>query len=421
MTRCLRLPAFRHLVAAYVLNELAWLVGTLALSVLVYRRTGSAIGSAAFFICAQFLPALLSPAVVARVDRRSPRRVLPALYAVEALLFGVLAWFSHHFTLVPVLALALADGVVAATGRSLAAAARAQILKPLDLLQEGNALANIGFAGAFMAGPAIGGIVVAAGGTIAALLINCGLFAAIALLLTVTALPEARPQPGSGLSRLLSGLGHVRHDRALSRLMAVQAVGLVFFTVTIPVEVVYASHTLHAGAGGYGALMSAWGFGAVAGSGVYARWRRRATALLVGGSGVALAVGFATMAVAPGIVVAVIGAAVAGIGNGVESIAAKTAVQQETPDDWMALVTSLNDSMSQLAPGLGILIGGVITALATSRIAFGVAAAGSLAFATAAPLVLREARAIRTPRAEAAPAASDEEPRVSSENWNSLV
>jgi hypothetical protein len=91
VTRCLRLPAFRRLLAAYVLNELAWSVGTLALSVLVYRRTGSAIGSAAFFLCSQVLPALVSPALVARFDRTPPRRVLPALYGLEALLFAALA------------------------------------------------------------------------------------------------------------------------------------------------------------------------------------------------------------------------------------------------------------------------------------------------------------------------------------------
>ena len=94
MTRCLRLPVFRRLVAAYVLNELAWSVGTLALSVLVYRQTHSALGATAFFIVAQFLPALLSPALVARLDRNAPRRVLPGLYALEAAIFGVLAWFT---------------------------------------------------------------------------------------------------------------------------------------------------------------------------------------------------------------------------------------------------------------------------------------------------------------------------------------
>ena len=77
MISCLRLPAFRRLLLAYVLNELAWSVGTLALAVLVFRRTGSALGSTGFFFCAQFLPALLSPPLVARLDRAAPGKVLP--------------------------------------------------------------------------------------------------------------------------------------------------------------------------------------------------------------------------------------------------------------------------------------------------------------------------------------------------------
>ena len=48
-----------------------------------------------------------------------------------------------------------------------------------------------------------------------------------------------------------------------------------FFTISVPVEVVLAQHTLHKGAGGYGALLAAWGAGAVLGSAVYARWHAR--------------------------------------------------------------------------------------------------------------------------------------------------
>jgi MFS family permease len=402
----LRIPTFRRLLAAYVFNELAWSVGTLALSVLVYRRTGSAIGTSAFFLCSQVVPALLSPALVARLDRGSPRRVLPALYAIECGLFGVLAWTTDHFTLVPVLALTLADGAVAVTARSLASAARTEILKPVDLLHEGNAVANFGFSAAFMGGPVLGGLVVVAGGTIAALLVNCAFFGVMAVILSITQLPEAKPEPGSVLARLAEGLAQVRSDAVLSRLIVMQCVGLVFFTVTIPVEVVYTQHTLHAGAGGYGVLMGVWGGGAVAGSAIYARWRRRPAATLIGGSAIALGVGFGLMAVAPSLPLALIGAAVAGAGNSVEWVAAKTAVQERTPDRWMAMVMGLTESTSQLAPGLGILLGGVITALATSRVAFAVAAGGSLLFATAVPVAFR--RAVRPP--EPPPADEESEP-----------
>src|SRR6185437_14786958 len=140
------------------------------------------------------------------------------------------------------------------------------------------------FSGAFMAGPVIGGAVVAAGGTLAAMLVNCALFAVVAVFLAVTALPGAKTDPGSVWSRLGKGVAHVRSDAVLTRLLIMQAVGLCIFTVTIPVEVVYAQHALNSGAGGYGLLLGTWGAGAVFGSVVYARFRRASAPLFIAGA-----------------------------------------------------------------------------------------------------------------------------------------
>ncbi len=419
MTRSLRLPAFRRLLAAYVINELAWAVGTLALSVLVYRKTGSAIGSSAFFICSMVAPALLSPALAARLDHSSPRVVLPGLYAVEAALFAGLAWTTHHFALGAVLALTLADGAVATTARALASATRTEILKPRDLLHEGNAVTNVGFSIMFMAGPLIGGLVVVAGGTVTALLVNCGLFALMAVVLSATSLPQARPQPGSVTVRLRAGLAHTRVDPLLGRLLLMQALGLVCFTVTVPIEVVYAQHTLSAGAGGYGALLGVWGAGAIAGSAAFARWRRRPPATLIAAAAAALGMGFAVMSVAPSLAVALAGATLAGAGNSVEWVAARTAIQQRTPDRWMTLMMSLTESISLLAPGIGILLGGVITALSNPRVAFAVSAAGSLLFAAAVPFVFR--RGLPAPTPESGPADISSEVEATAQRGKSLV
>lgn len=391
MRTVLRIPAFRRLLSAYVLNELAWSVGTLALALLVYRRTGSALGSTGFFLCSQVAPALLSPLLVAKLDRLAPNRLLPALYGLEAVLFGVLAWMTHRFALGPVLALALLDGLVAIIARAMAATVRVQMLRPLDLVPEGNVVANSAFAICFMAGPLIGGAVVVAGGTVAALLANCALFAVMGVLLAGAGLPRTAETGGPTQGRLRGALAHAREDRALWRLLVLQGIGLACFTISVPVEVVYAQHTLHAGAGGYGALLSAWGGGAVAGSIVIARWRRRSPRTLITGSALALAAGFAMMAAAPSLAIALAGSVIAGVGNGVESTAAQTAVQQRAKQEWMALIMSLNQSVAQLAPGLGIVLGGVTASLASARAALGVAGLGSLVFAAAVAFALRPA------------------------------
>ena len=134
-----------------------------------------------------------------------------------------------------------------------------------------------------MAGPAIGGLVVAAGGTVAALLVNCGLFAAIALdpghdrAARRARDDEDRERTAPG--RLRAAIAHVAAGPArCAGCCSCRPSGWSCFTISIPVEVVFAQHSLHAGAGGYGALLSGWGAGAVAGSAVYARWRRAAGA-----------------------------------------------------------------------------------------------------------------------------------------------
>jgi predicted MFS family arabinose efflux permease len=386
----LRLSAFRRLLVAYTLNELAWTVGTLALTVLVYRHTGSALGAMVFFLCSQFLPALLTPSLVARIDQSSPRRVLPALYALEALLFGALAWVASRFSLPAVLALTVADGAVATAARALANATRVEVLKPVDLLHEGNALINTLFSLSFLAGPLIGGAVVALGGTVSALLANCALFALMALSLATANLPRSGADGPKG-GRLRASLAHARSDRGLLVLLGLHGIGLVFFTISMPVEIVYVSHSLHAGPAVYGALLSAWGGGAVAGSGIYARWRRGQPTTLITTSAAVIGIGFALMAVAPSIVIALVGAVLGGIGNGVESVSMQTAIQDRTPERWMAVIMSLNEAIANVAPGLGILIGGVITALTSPRIGLATAGVGSLAFAVLALLSLRSA------------------------------
>jgi hypothetical protein len=388
----IRVPAFVSLMLAYTLNELAWSVGTLALSILVYKRTGSALGSTGFFLLSQVVPGFLAPLLVPRLEPLAPRRLLPALYWLEAILFGILAWLTSRFDLAPVLVLVLIDGVVALTARSLAGAVRADLLKPLGLLHEGNALSNTVFSVCFMVGPLIGGGVVALGGTVAALAANAGLFALMGLSLAIASLPASAARELSPKGRLRAALAHVKSDPPLRNLLSLQGVGVVFFTISTPVEVVYAEHTLHVGAGGYGAIVAAWGGGAVLGSLIYARWSRANIRVLLTAGSLAIAVGLGVLAAAPELVIALIGAMLAGIANGVMSTAFMTETQDRTPRDWMTLVTTLLQSIRQISPGLGILLGGVLAAAGSSRLAFGVAAAGCLLFAGATFVLLSPKR-----------------------------
>jgi MFS family permease len=384
---------YRRLLVAYTLNELAWSIGTVALAVLVFRRTGSAIGAMSFFLCAQTLPALISPAVVTRIDQRPVRRVLPALYVVESLAFAALAWVTTRFALGPALVLVLIDGIAAVTARAIARATTVAVLTPEDMLRDGNALTNASFSVCFMAGPAIGGLIVAVGGTTAALIANACMFALIAVtMLTTRGLPAAPHEPAPAAGRLRRALDYVREHPVVRTLLGLQAAAVLFFTVSIPVEVVFTTHTLHAGAGGYGALLSAWGAGAVVGSAIYARWRDLPSRTLIVGGASALGLGFLGMAVAPALGYAIAAAAVAGTGNGIEAVSVRTALQESVDANWMTLMMSFNESMAEATTGIGILVGGALAAIAGPRAALAVAGAGGLFVAAVIAGALRSQR-----------------------------
>ena len=392
MREVFKLPAYRRLLAAYTLNEMAVSVGSLALAVLVYRRTGSAVGAMGFFLCAQFAPAPLSPWLVSRLDRSPSRQVLPALYAIEAVLFAELAWFAHRFDLAAVLSLALLDGVCALTARSLARAAAVSVLNPTGMLAEGNALMNASFTVCFMVGPAVAGIVVASGGTVPALIATAVLFLLMATTLATSGVlpaPEVDPSPSAG--RLRAAIQYARTQPAIRTLLGFEAVALLFFTVPIPVEVVFAERTLRAHASGYGWLLASWGAGAVAGSVIYGRWHRLPARVLIALGTGAPAAGFLVMAASHGLALAAVGSCIAGVGNGLQVVAVRTALQEHIDGHWMAVMMGLNESLAQAVPGAGILLGGALAATAGPRVALAVAGAGAAAMTAATWVLLRPA------------------------------
>ena len=198
---------FSRLLASYTVNELGDAVGIVALGVLVYDRTQAVAPTAAFFIAAKFLPALLAPALTARLDQMAVRRSLPGLYVIEAAAFAALALIADgEFFLPLVLALGLLDGALAITGRSLTRGAVATVLQPTALLKEGNALMNIGFAVASVGGAALAGLLIAEFGVAVALLVDAASFLAIAIVLALTrGLPRAHVEREPFRERFAAG------------------------------------------------------------------------------------------------------------------------------------------------------------------------------------------------------------------------
>lgn len=397
----LRVRSFNRLAAAYTVNELGDWLGLVALSVLVFRETDSALALTGLFLAANLVPAFLAPLLTARIDRKAVRRALPAIYLVEGAIFVGLAIFAERFSLPAILALALADGILLLTARALSRAAVAATMAPHGLLREGNAIVNVGFAGATALGPALGGVVVAGLGVAEALLLDAASFAVIAALLaSARELPAARPDPEPVLRRVRAGVGYVWRDAYLRTLVIGQAIAFVFFTTVLPIEVVYAKESLGTDDRGFGLLLASWGAGIFAGSLVFAGSRRRPLALIaVSTSLVGLA--YLAMAAAGSLAVACVLAAVGGTGNGVQWIALLTAVQEVTESDLQARVVGLLESAGAAMPGVGFLLGGAVASLAGPRAAFAVAGGGVLVVLAAMSAMMRSAIRGRAERSAA--------------------
>ncbi len=278
----LRVRPFGRLLASYTINDLGDAIGVVALSVLVYDRTGAVAPTAGFFLVAKFLPALLATALTAHLDRFSLRRTLPALYAVEAVAFAALALLADgdRFVLALVLALALVDGTLAITGRGLTRGAVGVLLQPRGLLSEGNALMNVGFAAASVFGAAIAGGLIAVFGLSVALLVDAASFALIAIVLAAAKdLPRPEHQDRTPWhERYLDGLEFARDNRLVRSLLVGQSLALICFTIVVPIEIIYAKESLGTTSAGFGVLMSSWGAGIVLGSLLFLWLRRRSRA-----------------------------------------------------------------------------------------------------------------------------------------------
>jgi anti-anti-sigma factor len=376
----MRIPAFGRLLFSYTTNSIGDYVGLVALAVLVYGETKDPLATTALFIAAQFLPAFVAPALTARVDQLGLRRVLPAIYLGEAIVFALLALLASSFSLPLVLVLALLDGVLMLTARGLSRGAVNAILQPVGLLREGNGLLNVGFAVASVGGAALGGVLVALFGVSAALAVDAASFAVVAVVLATSRhLPTADGQRAPFAERIREGLRYARTDRVARLLLGGEALAIVFFTLIVPIEIVYASETLRTDEAGYGILLSSWGAGIVLGSLVFFGVRRHSASTLILLSTLAIGAGYLGMAVSRELWMACAFSVVGGLGNGVQWVSVMTALQESTPDHLQARITGLLESIASAMTGVGFLIGGVVTAIFAPPTAFAVSGIGVVA------------------------------------------
>jgi len=396
-------PRLRRIITAYTVNRLGSWVGLVALSLAVFDHTHSALAVAALLFAWQALPAFLVPALVARVEASTRRRELSGLYFFEAAATATLAVLLWHFWLPAVLLLAALDGTAALAASALLRAEVARVARDQVQTQPGgatlgaeslehesqeaerkaNAALNVGFSTAFVAGPAVGGAVVAAAGAPAALFIDVGSFLICGALL-IDLHPYVEEAGGDSVrARLRAAWRHINEVPALRGLLLAEAIALLFIQAGGPIEVSYAKATLHAGDRGYGLLVAAWGAGAVLASVVFARAVRRPLGAMLTGGIFALGLAFVGFALAPSLALACVASLVGGIGNGLEWPSLISLVQRLTPQPLHGRLMGAVESLAAVCLAFGLPLGGALVALSSPRVAFLVLGLGAAA-ATAA-------------------------------------
>jgi MFS family permease len=393
----------RLIVGAVGISALGDFLLWIPLTLHILDLTGSGAAVAALMICLWGPIVLLAPAAGLLADRFESRRLLiwaslaqatvaaalalaldstAAILALAALLgVGFAVAQPAEFALVPVIARRRSDreGVVTAARGDLNGAVEAARYVGMT------------------AGPLLGGVLAAAGGTAAALLVDAATFAFVAL---AAGLLHARREPRAGVlgERARDGIVLLFRDRTLAIVVATVLASLLFMSASIAAEVVFLKVDLALTGAAYGVLFSSWTVGMVFGALVVSR-RVRAGAL-AGAALVAVAVqgaglGLPTVWLAAGFAAAMW--FTGGIGHGVKNVLARALIQERVPDRFHGRAFAAYNGMRNGAELVALAWGGLLVLAIGARGTLALAGAISLLAALAGLLAFRLRRPVVAP------------------------
>jgi hypothetical protein len=389
MTRLIANRDVRALLTVYVGDQLIDWTSAIALMLLVYEQTASALATASLLLCKSLVPAAAVPFAAAACDRLQVRQT-----AVLALL--VCAGASAAMTVLPLAALwplALLFEIFALLARS-AIRGALPIIVSGDALRAGNGLLNACSALLAAIAPLAAAVVVVTAGAHVTLLAG----AVIAVMTAAAAwrLPRQRPED---LPDERGAATQTDTARAVPVwvLLAGSGVLIALFSMDEPVLVAYAHTALHADDVAYGTLVSSWGAGLLAGALAYLRLRGRDPIDLALGFSALLSIGYLWLGAATTVTMAAAAAAVCGLANGVVFAAYVTAVQESVPPARQAQAAARIEAVGAAAAGIGFLAGGTLAALLSARAPFLIGGAGGLALSLLLALAARTVNTRRKP------------------------
>ena len=355
--------AVRRLALARAISFTGSAASFAALNFLIYEKTQSPAWIAATMVVTWGTTGVASLFAGVLGDRFDRKRVMVLSDLGGALAFGAMAFLNDPFWLLVVAFLsALAESPFFA-----ASSAAIPNLVEEDRLGWANGLILLGRNVGVIAGPLIGGTVIATLGPGVVFGANAVSFVvSAALVWSIRASFSSTSAEDTEDSNLTAGMRFVARDPVL-RAMALAFVPIQFGQGLSVVADVPLVTLFGVGALGYGVLIAFWGGGSIVGSVVSRFLNRRVEPVAFAVGSIVVTAMCVFVGLSPVFVGVLAAVGVMGIGEGTQVTAQQSIMQRRTPDAVRSRVAAAMDAVATLAIGASFLAAGAIVAWAGPR------------------------------------------------------
>lgn len=337
----------------------------ISLITLILRTAGNRTPFAVpMLLVAGLLPGLLATPLIGRlVDSRDAGKLLVVTAVNNAV---IIAWMAWHPDLTSTIVGASILSVAFAIGGTASFALIPVLAAGLGMtLPRANAVLEFVRSTGMLAGPVVGGALVAWGGIGNALLIDAASFALLAAVVLASGLRRPVEADEDGEARtLLSEYLPVLRDRRITIMIGALTLEVYATAIADVAFVFLVTVTLAAGPTVFGLLTACWAGGMMAGaaaSGTMAM-KRPAPIAFVSGTmmgGIMLAIGIGISTTIGSIAFVGIAFLIGGAANSAHNVAVRTMLQREAPANAQGKVAAIYSASTSSAGILGYMTGGL--------------------------------------------------------------
>lgn len=359
-----RYPALHHrnftlIWSGMLVSNMGTWMQNVAQSWLIYKLTGNNLLYLGWLGLSFAIPMIVAPplggALADRVDRI---RLLYVTQTCSLLLAAALALLTWSGAIRPahILVTTFLGALLLAFDNPARQSLIPELVPRADLL---NALSlnSATYTGAALVGPALAGLLLDTVGAGWLFMLNAASFlAVIGALLAMRGIPRRPGRPTSLRDSLLGGFAYAGRDRAVLLLLALSALSALFGRSYQQLLPVFADDIWRVGSGGYGALLSAAGGGALLGAFAMASVRdvqAHGRVLIV--SGIIFCAALAAFALSPLFWVGIVLLVLVGVTSTVFTTMIATVIQLRVPGELRGRVMSLYAITLIGLPSLGAL------------------------------------------------------------------